>query len=103
MAITNVSTLTKYIIHAYVIVVLSLTWLPTYTVVPFFYDVNSSEFIQVFSITLKFYSWGTFVYNLIFTYYYMEILYQIHFCGSTQFSREVTTLCYKTLIHFLIR
>lgn len=102
-AITRVSSPKKIAIHVYIVLVLFLTWIPAYTIVPFFYDVNSPKFLEVFGWSLQFYTWGAFVYNVVFVYQYIEILYKVHFGGATQFSRAVTILCYKTLAHFAIR
>ena len=61
-------------IITYIVVVLILTWLPTYTIVPFFYDTNSDQYLQMFATLNTVYSSGTVVYNAFFTFRCLLIL-----------------------------
>jgi hypothetical protein len=48
-------------------VILIGTWLPIFTIIPFFYDTKSEKFITISSVLYSIYSYGTLVYNFYFT------------------------------------
>jgi hypothetical protein len=67
----------KILIVLYIWIVLILTWIPTFTIVPFFYDTNSGAFIQVYSILNTIYTVGNIVYNFYFTSQCLIVLNRI--------------------------
>ena len=76
------------LIHAYIITVLSLTWAPFYSIVPFFYDTNSSCLTYVYMVTLSIQVWGSVAYNFYFTLEFSIILRAI----STSKAAQTATL-----------
>lgn len=54
-AIATVSKAKKIAIHTYISVVLVLTWIPAYTVVPFLLNIDSPEFSELVVIPSMFY------------------------------------------------
>jgi hypothetical protein len=57
----------RFLIHAYIWVILIGTWLPVFTLIPIFYDTDSDEFSAISSILFSIYSYGTLIYNFYFT------------------------------------
>ena len=67
----------RVLIHMYIVIVLTCTWLPAQTIIPFFYDCNTDEFNTYFPITLAIDSWGNVAYNFYFTFHFLYILYKL--------------------------
>lgn len=76
------------LIHIYILTVLSLTWAPFYSIVPFFYNTNSSDLTYVYLVTLSIQVWGTVAYNFYFTIEFSIILRAI----STSKAAQTTAL-----------
>ena len=72
------------LIHTYIIFVLSLTWAPFYSIVPFFYNTNSSNLTYVYLVTLSIQVWGTVAYNFYFTLEFSIILRAISASKAAQ-------------------
>ena len=64
----------RVLINLYIWLVLICTWLPAQTIVPFFYDTNSTTFNTVYTITLAIDSWGNVLYNFYFSVHFLLIL-----------------------------
>ena len=94
----------KYSAIAYVVVVLSLTWVPTYTICPFFVDTNSDTFVNGYymagRLTLV---WGKIVYNMVLSYEFVQILYRVYVKKSKQYSSAAQAISIKYIIHFFTR
>ena len=65
-------------LHAYIWIVLTATWLPANTIVPFFYNVNSAPFQAVYAITRAVSCWGNVAYNFYFAVYFWFILRRLY-------------------------
>ena len=71
----------RVLINVYIWVVLIFTWLPAFTIVPFFYNENSEAFFSVYIITWAIDTWGNILYNLYFSVHFIIILRKLF--GST--------------------
>ena len=87
----------RVLINMYIWIVMTCTWLPAQTIIPFFYDCNSDTFNTYFPITLAIDSWGNVVYNFYFTFHFLFILYKlfgpsvgINTTGNTSFPTRHT-------------
>ena len=89
----------------YILTVLSLTWAPFYSVVPFFYNTNSSDLTYVYLVTLSIQVWGTVAYNFYFTLEFSIILRAISKSKAAQtpaLQRTANlraTISVKSIIH----
>jgi hypothetical protein len=73
-AVTTVPTWKLCLIYCWIWTVQVATWLPAYTIVPFFYDTNSLEFAYVFGISTLINTWGSIAYNFYFTFEFSRLL-----------------------------
>jgi hypothetical protein len=92
----------RVVIHAYVIFLLIFTWLPAYTIYPFFFDVNSIEFLNVYlTILLPIEGWAVIAYNFYFTAEFTVLLYRIYSKSTvlTTSSKRAMIIAYKSIIH----
>ena len=64
----------RIMINVYIWLVLICTWLPAQTIVPFFYNTNSTAFISVYTITFAIDGWGNVLYNFYFSVHFLLIL-----------------------------
>jgi hypothetical protein len=69
----------KILIFLYVWIVLVLTWIPTYTFVPFFYDTNSDHYLDVYEVLNTIYTMGVLVYNFYFTLQCLLVLNRVSY------------------------
>ena len=92
----------KNIIHCYIIVALTLSWLPNYTVIPFIYNTNSPHYNQYYTNVLFFQFISTFVYNLYFTFQFGRILYESHY-RIRPYSANTKLIAIKSIVHFFTR
>ena len=94
----------KYSAIAYVVIILSLTWVPIYTICPFFVDTNSDAFASWYYTPGRLaLVWGKIVYNLVLSYEFVQILYRVHVKKSKQYSSTAQAISIKYIIHFLTR
>ena len=94
----------KYSAIAYVVVVLSLSWVPTYTICPFFVDTNSDAFTNgYFTPGRLVLVWGKIAYNLTLSFEFVQILYRVHVKKSKQYSPTARAVSLKYVIHFFTR
>ena len=94
----------KNLAIAYVAVVLSLSWVPTYTLCPFFVDTNSAVFTADYFVPGRLVLvWGKIAYNLVFSYEFVQILYRVHVKKSKQYSSTAQAISVKYIIHFFTR
>jgi len=92
----------SYAIYAYISLIMVLTWLPTYTVYPFFVDTNSASFLEASIFLLGIDGWGSIAYNFYFTVEFTVVLYKVSFEGPGSNSRTqeaVKMIAYKSIIH----
>jgi len=73
----------RMLIHLYIWLVLICTWLPAQTIVPFFYDTNSTTFTSIYTITLAINTWGAVLYNFYFSIYFLLILRKLFGTSTT--------------------
>lgn len=97
------SILKKSIIYAYIIIVITLLWVPTYTIIPFFYDTSSVSFNNVYYWALEVQIYGNLAYNFYFSIEFGIILYKIYFDPSFKYSSQVHNISVKSMFHFAIR
>jgi hypothetical protein len=88
LAVTKVPRWKRIAINAFIWLVLTFTWLPYYTILPFFYDCNSTEAISVYSITLQIEAWSIVVYNFYFTLEFSNVLYMTFFASRNRENRQ---------------
>ena len=94
----------KYSAIAYVIVVLSLSWVPTFAICPFFVDTNSDAFTNGYFIPGQLLLvWGKIAYNLTLSYDFVQILYRVHVKKSKQYSSTAQAVSLKYIIHLFTR
>ena len=84
MAVSKVPAWKRYAMHLYVILILSATWFPMYSIVPFFYDTNNAAIVENYFITLSVQVWGTVAYNFYFTIEFAIILRNINSGKASQ-------------------
>ena len=88
----------------YTIVVMSISWVTTYTVNPLIVDTNSDAYTANFFVPGQLiYTWGNVLYNLYFTIEFSQILYRVHALGSKQYSKAAQIISVKCIIHFFSR
>ena len=91
-------------VAVYIIVVLSISWMTTYTVNPFFVNTNSETYTRNFFIPGQLvYTWGNVLYNFYFTIEFTLILYRVHVQGRKQYSKAAQIISIKCIIHFFSR
>lgn len=81
----------RILINLYIWLVLICTWLPAQTIVPFFYDTNSTTFTSVYTITLAINTWGAVLYNFYFSIYFLLILRKLFGTSTTPLTGPPTT------------
>jgi len=89
-------------INLYIIIVLTATWLPTYTVVPFFYNTNSNTFWEVYNKLLKIQGWGAVLFNFYFTLKFVVFLNRATPRNEGNISNRVfrsKILAMKSIVH----
>ena len=77
MLVANLPRWHRYCLHGYIWIVITATWLPANTLVPFFYNTNSTDFQRIYDITLIISCWGHVAYNFYFTFHFLVILQRI--------------------------
>jgi len=90
------------LIHAYIWLILILTWLPEYTFVPFFWDTNSLSFANFYNVTSPIYQWGVLTYNILFSGKFSWILWKNYSAiakTNTSSSRRTRLVAIKSLVH----
>lgn len=104
-AVSQVRIWKQRLIHLYIFLILSVTWFPIYSIVPFFYDTNGVDFAYYYFITLSIQVWGTVAYNFYFTFEFSMILRSISTgkASQTEALRRISTLraiiSFKSIIH----
>jgi hypothetical protein len=104
-AVTRVRIWKQRLIHLYIFLILSVTWFPIYSIVPFFYDTNAEKFAYYYFITLSIQVWGTVAYNFYFTFEFSMILRSISTgkASQTEALGRISTLraiiSFKSIIH----
>ena len=94
----------QVLVGVYIIVVMSIPWMTTYTVNPLIVDTNSDSYTTNFFIPGQLiYTWGNVLYNLYFTIEFTQILYRVHVQGSKQYSKAAQIISVKCIIHFFSR
>jgi len=89
-------------IQSYIIIVLTSTWLPAYTIVPFFYDTNSNTFWIVYNNLLLIQGWGAVLFNFYFTLEFVVFLQRANFRSPANISSRVSRnklIAVKSIIH----
>ena len=105
IAISKVPNWKRYVFHIYVIIILSTTWFPVYSIIPFFYNTNETLFISYYFITLSVQVWGTVAYNFYFTMEFSKILHSINSGKASKTdalqrtARLRTIISIKSIIH----
>ena len=77
LVVTDLPRWHRQALQAYIWVVITATWLPANTIVPFFYNVNSASFQAIYAITRAVSCWGNVAYNVYFAVYFVFILRRI--------------------------
>lgn len=85
-------------IVSYIVVLLFLTWLPVYTIIPCCFDVNSDEFAYYYYILLSIQAYSYFAYDAFFTFEFCQILYK-QYRNIQTFSNRVIEISWKSLLH----
>jgi len=107
-AITKLSRAKQVAIHTYVWLVLVLTWIPTFTIVPFFFDTNSPAFLKVYYPAMLFGAWGIIAFNFYFTFEFVRLIdthvfsmnrtsSEINFTSSS--ARWAQLIVWKSIVH----
>lgn len=93
-----------YAVLAYVFVVMSILWVPTYCINPFITDTNSTDYIEIYYTPgLLIYTWGNILYNGYFTVEFILILYRVHVLKAKEYSSAAQVMSIKCIIHFFGR
>ena len=74
MAITKLSLTHRFLIQLYIWVLLIVPWLPSQTIIPFFYNTNEVLYGYYSGVLLNLVTAATIVYNFYFTFRFMAIL-----------------------------
>jgi hypothetical protein len=104
-AVTRVRIWKQRLIHLYIFLILSATWFPIYSIVPFFYDTNDADFVYYYFITLSIQVWGTVAFNFYFTFEFSMILRSISTgkASQTEALKRISMLraiiSFKSIIH----
>jgi hypothetical protein len=88
-------------IQIYIWVMLVILWLPAYFIVPFFYDVNSVPFQDVYTITVQLQLFAAIAYNFYFTIEFGLILKSIYSKSTIQGAslKKAKIIAIKSIIH----
>ena len=98
LAVTKVSPWRRTLFHLYITFVLSATWFPIYSIIPFFLDTNGDAVAYYYFITLSIQVWGTLAYNAYFTIEFSLILRSIRRGKANQTSALRRTANFRTMI-----
>jgi len=72
-------------IHLFIWIFITLPWLPTYTIIPFFFDTNSESYWHEWNKhVLPVVFWSSLIYNCYFTYEFIRILPKFTFIQAAQ-------------------
>jgi len=97
-AVQEVPNWKAYLMQSYVWIVMTLTWLPAYTLLPYFYDTNSGAFGRINSLFLYVQGYGGVLYNFYFTYEFTLFLYRGASGHSSRYLRH-KRIAVKSIIH----
>jgi len=103
-AIKKIPKWQEFAMHFYICFVLTLTWLPVFTVLPFFVDTNSTMFQGVYNYLLLVEGWGALAYNFYFTLECAIIIFHLNKNCPTgeQLSEQlkrVNAIAFRSIIH----
>lgn len=89
----------------YAVVVLYLTWIPSYTIYPFFFNCNSADYFQYFTTIGQSYifSYGGLLYNVVFTVYFVKVLYDVNIRRAVRITKQGQLFAIKCILHFFAR
>ena len=99
----QMSTTRKVLIYLYIFFILTIPWDFTFTIVPFFYNTNSSLYLYAYFWALQVEIYGNILYNLYFSFEFSRILYKIYFVPNFKYSPQAFNISVKSLIHFVLR
>ena len=99
----QMSTTRKVLIYLYIFFILTIPWDFTFTIVPFFYNTNSSLYLYAYFWALQVEIYGNILYNLYFSFEFSRILYKIYFDPNFKYSPQAFNISVKSLIHFVLR
>jgi len=88
-------------IKCYIFIVLTMTWLPAYTIAPYFVDTNSTEFWAFYNVMLTIQGWGSIVFNFFFTFEFVMFLKRAHATNRLPTSADSRNkrIAIKSIIH----
>jgi hypothetical protein len=88
-------------VRAYIAIIMSASWVLTYTICPFFVDTNSEAFTNYYYTPGRLlYTWGSVLYNFYFTIEFVMIMYRVKVLGSKQHSLPAQIISIKCIVHF---
>lgn len=91
-------------VFTYIAIVMSASWLPTFTINPFYADTSSLNYIKYYYTPGQLiYTWGNVLYNALFTIEFVKILYKVHIQKCSQYSKPARIISMKCCIHFFSR
>jgi hypothetical protein len=94
----------KVAVGAYIFIVMTISWTPTYTFCPLFTDTNDVDFAATYTTPgLLIYTWGNVLYNFVFTDEFVRILYRVHYLESKQYSAAAQNISIKCILHCFLR
>ena len=100
----NVAKWKLWVVIAYGVVVMSISWMPTYTINPVFVDTNSTAYFNAYYTPGQLiYTWGNVLYNLYFTGEFAIILYKVYYLKIKQYSQAAQIVSIKCILHFFTR
>jgi len=89
-------------IKGYIFFILTITWLPAYTIAPYFVDTNSREFWACYKVMLSIQGWGSIVFNFFFTVEFLMFLKRSRASNclpTSKADRRNNRIAMKSIIH----
>lgn len=100
-AVTKVSYVMKISISLYIFLILVCTWLPAYTIVPFFFDTNSGYFSYWKNIGVNIRTWGHLLFNFALSSHFNHRCLRGLSCSSIT-SWKLKTIAARNTVHCLL-
>ena len=89
--VVKVQSWKRHLIHTYVWIILILTWLPKWTILPFFVTEGDTSYVAAFFYLDQISYYGNIVYNFYFTVQFVRVLMIITHHDSHNSSRKSTS------------
>ena len=93
----------KYCVYLYIVLILLGTWIPFYTLLPIFMDVNSPKAIESeLYLYVYVYVPGTFLFNFYFTGQFVLSIYRLRRIEAARRDRRLEVIAVKSVVHSLL-